>query len=383
MGRTSRWSKIQKTFADHSTSTPIRKTRHDRSAEIVQSNSEDYHIEDSDEENHVQSNTECSRIKSTEHIAATKPTVLRRKRQRSLVPLSISVSSASININRAVDTWNDDSDDSLVPSDDANLTDVSVIRKSTSNRKRSKNITSALNITTPKATPNGLSRIASTEDIKSNNDERSQMNTTIKGRLSTFRHTFNGRPADSAHHPDEIIADSDCDEANSVDANATPKSGRECFFSLSVDESDRATQTAQIDTESTQNSLRLPSQQSPLLARPTARAKKCIKDGMVQQWHRVVNKSRSEHSFWMNDRLADLTEAGERFTVDRIEESYGRVLLHCSNASNERKIICLDSEHRKFATIKVGRTIELLPETAGYQLEDGLVFYPYINKIFY
>lgn len=373
MKRTSSWSAIQKTFGDHSTSTPIKKTKHNKSADKV-AISADYNIEDSDEENCAERDTACARINLTsENVSATNKSLVKRQRHRSK-PLSVSVTNAQP-INTTIATCNDDSDDSLIACEEAHLIDVSV-RRSTNYRKRSK-YTANLNISMPKAAPDGPSKTNTA--TKSNHSEHSLINATLKDRLSTFRKTFNEPSTDL---PDEIIAESDCDE-DSCDAGVTPTNDRKIFFSLSVDPSQRNTQDVQIDAESTQSSLKLPSQPSPLLARPTARAKKCIKDGLVQQWQKVSSKAKSDHSFWMNDRLADLTEAGERLTVDRIEQCYGRTLLHCTNESGEQKIICLDSEHRKFSTIKVGRTIEVVFEMAGYELDDNVMFYPYVNKIFY
>lgn len=364
MKRTSPWNKFHKTFADCSTSTPVKKTKPNRSrVEVQVKDDHDYHIEDSDEENQVQNESNARPIKGTKSITASRAT-FKQRQQRSIKPLMISILNASTNVTTIVTS--EDSND-CVEDDDRNLVDVSH-KETTSYRHRSRFNTSCLNISTGKISSNYPKH-----DSKCNAAEK-HWNNSMKEQLSTFQNVFNGHAHDLPKGSEVIISDSEATESDTDDKSSTN-------FTISADKSDKNTQSVQIDTESTQNSLKLATQISLTLTKTATKTKKFIKNGLADQLHKAANKSKSDHSFWVNDRLASLTEAGEQLKIDKIEPTYGRILLHCINTSNVKKIICLDTENRKFSTLRIGRTIEVFFDTPGYKLEQNLIFYPYVNKI--
>lgn len=365
MKRTSPWNKFHKTFADCSTSTPVKKTKPNRSRTEVQVNDgNQYHIEDSDEENQVQNISTRRSVNGTKSISETRATP---KQRRSMKPLMISILNASKSVTTVVTS--EDSND-CVDDDDSNLVDVAH-KETTSYRIRSRFNTSCLNISTHKVSSN-----SSKHDSNCTATE-TRLNNSIKDQLSTLQNVFYGHGLPKGS--EVIISDSDTAESDTNDKSSSKSS--KFHFTLSVGDSDKTTQCLQIDTESTQNSVKLPTQIPLTFTKSTSKARKFIKNGLADQLHKVANKSKSDHSFWVNDRLAGLTEAGEELKIDKIEQTYGRILLHCINKSNVKKIICLDTENRKFSTLKIGRTIEVFFDTAGYKLEHNLIFYPYVNKI--
>lgn len=381
MKRSNSWKNIQKTFAAYSSSTPVRKPKRIRSVEkVVPLNDDEYHIEDSDEENQAQNTTTNQPVSAKKLHTADVQTPARQKQRRSIKPLSITVLNASTAASDAAVACDEDSNDHLVEDDEANLLDVST-KKTTNYRHRSKASRNSLNISTTKDTTNNRSAAAAYTTTTSNQNEKN-LNDSIKDRLSSFHSVFNGLANKCTNKSDDenIVCESDTDESADADRKTSIPS-RKMSYTISVDPSDRNSPKIQIESESTQSSLKLASQIHSPYMRTTTKSKKCIKDGFVEQLNKITNQSKSDCSFWLNDRLADLIEAGEEVTIDQMEHCYGRILLHCSNASHEKMIICLDAEDRKFSTLKIGRRIEVLLDSAGYQLKENLVFYPYVNKI--
>lgn len=108
-----------------------------------------------------------------------------------------------------------------------------------------------------------------------------------------------------------------------------------------------------------------------------------MKGGLVEQLNKALNKDKSDYSFWMNERKSNLVAAGEKMRIDKMERSYGRILLHCTRAEPTQftYILCIDPAFKRMSSLEIGKTIEIGLDTARYQITSQSYFYPNVTKI--
>lgn len=119
-----------------------------------------------------------------------------------------------------------------------------------------------------------------------------------------------------------------------------------------------------------------PLQQSP-------KRKRIKKGGLVESLQDAINRAKSNLSFWLNERQSDLIKSGEIVCISKIEEQYGRILIHCQFSDNEIRIICLNSNHRILQQLTIGKSIEVEFDPDGYTLDsiENCKIYPNVYKI--
>lgn len=140
--------------------------------------------------------------------------------------------------------------------------------------------------------------------------------------------------------------------------------------------------SGKIEYQSTQSINKSASQVfSSQVNKKLPRPKKCIKNGLVEALNKIISKTKSDQSFWINDRLADLIQPGEKLCIEKISESYGRILIRCSNGINIKKTLCFDPLYKKIPSLQIGKTIEVCFDSEGYELDDNEHFYTQVNKI--
>ena len=172
-----------------------------------------------------------------------------------------------------------------------------------------------------------------------------------------FERTFNSSTIDQKCL-EETIVDSDDDIDEAAKKSHSQCSSKEVF----------------IDTQSSTTSIKWKAAELPMSVAPNLQSPKrnrCKKGGLVEQLRQVVNRSKSELIFWMNERKSELRSPGERVRVLKCETSYGRVLLHCETVNGGEKIICLDPSYRKLNQLEVGKLIEIEFDSNFDYLIDG------------
>lgn len=146
----------------------------------------------------------------------------------------------------------------------------------------------------------------------------------------------------------------------------------------STDASQRPSQVVQtmIDTE---ESITPPIQ--PFLVNnknkfPKKRKVRMVKGGLVERLTKCLSKAKSNLSFWQHHRSAELVKSGTLVDVKRVENTYGRVLIH-TEVNNEATIFSFCSnafEVEKDDIIEVEFDDFQAYETNSY------VLYSYVDK---
>lgn len=373
MKRSSSWKSFQTTFA----STPIStlKKKHTGRKNVNSSKSSvdesfDFHIEDSEDEN-----VPCS----TERRP---PPFKRHRTGKSIKPLMINTSNNSSNTNNTT-TWTSDTDESL--SGEQPLRDVSectVDPKRKKARSKSllfltKNQQNQLNCNKESAIP---------KDVTANN-KKPQFNISKMFNIST---------ASTSKDSDTIIESDSFDEMDSPQKKnqsapkltATPSSSKpsrhltsEIVFSQSTQRSNPL-----IESENSQFSIKF-DQTINSLPKKRAKTRKNVKGGLVERLNKVLSGVKSDFSYWMNERASNLVGPGEKLRIDKMERSYGRILLHCSsiepdkNCDTTTTILCVDPAFKKLPKMQIGNVIEVGFDAPGYANHDGANFYPQMSKI--
>lgn len=116
----------------------------------------------------------------------------------------------------------------------------------------------------------------------------------------------------------------------------------------------------------------------------TQKRLKVTKGGLTDIFQRSIRKSKSDHAFWLNERQLGLAAPGERVLIAKIEQSYGRILVHCEPTDGnggDVKVFFLDPESKKLPFLAVGKIIEVEFNTHEYRLDPHTLCYPHISNI--
>lgn len=364
MKRSSSWKNLQRTFA----STPIIMTKRQKinrqkfeSSKSSLDESNDFQIEDSDEEN-----VPC--VKQTPNRKTLHKTHTQIKRQK-LKPLLVNT---TINTSIADDSVIWSSEESL--DGEPELRDVSECRLNSRPKARSKSL---LFLT-----------VQEQNQVNSSNQQTPLNNkTSIKQQKSNHKNIFNSTITSRTDQSDTII------ESDSLDENDSPKKSTPYMRTEIITRQHSAdivfTQTTNsssnppvIESQSSQFSVKFESP-NPRMQTRRMKSKKQVKGGLVERLNKVLSNNKSEYSFWMNERTTDVIEPGEKMRINRIEQSYGRVLLHCSNLGNSsiESILCVDPSFKKLTMLQLGKIIEVGVDSNGYDVGNGTHFYPNVTKI--
>lgn len=365
MKRSSSWKNLQKTFA----STPInvpKRAKHTRTKVIKNEfirrldDSIDFQIEDSDEENNVSSATPSSTPKQR-HIS-----------RRLVKPLLINTSLNSSIVNNSFAC---DSDESL--SGEPELRDVSELQ-SVPRYCKARN----------------KSLVFLTESAKNqkNSQQPPQINTPkdvtpLKEKTRNLRSTFNSRANNQSRdeNADITVIESDSSNESYSPIKSASISKRKTLSTDIVFTQSSESQNVIIESQSSQFSLKFDSPIQPL---PSKRSKcrKQIKGGLVERLNKVLNHTKSDYSFWMNERTSNLIEPGIKMRINQMESNYGRILLHCSNVSdpideNLVNILCIDPTFKRLPLLQIGKIIEIGIDCCVYATGKNTRFYPQVSKI--
>lgn len=371
MKRSSSWKNLQRTFA----STPItsvKRAKINRKKTTVNSSkssldeSNDFQIEDSDEEN-VPSVQLPPKTPLKTPLKTPKPS----QRPKSK-PLLINTSLNSTTVDDSV-VWS--SEESL--DDEPVLKDVSECRSNPRPKARSKSLLFLQK--------NEQKQLSSTSRQRNPLKNTTPIRQPKANHKSVFNNTTNSRP-----DLNETIIDSD-----SLDENDSPKKSSQKNVQTEIITRQHSadivftqstiTQNSNppvIESESSPFSLQIESPNPHMQTRRTKK-KKYVKGGMAERLLKLLNTQKSEYSYWINERTADVIEPGEKMRINKMELSYGRALLHCSSVenSNIQSILCVDPSFKKLTMLQTGKTIEVGLDSNGYDMRNGTYFYPNVTKI--
>lgn len=352
---------IQKTFAACPTPTPVKRLKrtNKKSENKIQSNCSDiYQIDEySDEENIPHNNKPIEPAKK-------KFKSPRLSNSKKYSPLNITLSKSDKSNSSTI--LSDETDDSI--DDEQELHDVST-SKSINYRKRIKASSKSLTclegkVQYPLTTVNKYNRCTPKNE------------TSIIQDFSNIKKTF-GEKNISEDLIIETASETDTEDESyfrSKSLRIISQKSQQVTCETSASYSNLS---GQIEYQSTQSIIKSASQVNKKLPRP----KKCIKNGLVEALNKIISKTKSDQSFWINDRLADLVQPGEKLCIEKISESYGRILMRCSNGINIKKTLCFDPSNKKIPSLQIGKTIEVCFDSEGYKLDDNEHFYTQVNKI--
>lgn len=356
MNRSNSWKNFRKTFSLQSPSKSTNKQKpfgRKSSASTSKSEKIELHIDDSDEENYS----------LKRHCVVSS---IKKRKPKEILSLNTTINNG--NNSSVLDNsygWNSDTDDSIDCSPE--LHDVSDITKTLPRKKQQRQRYQSLaflSVTkSNQSTP--ISNLGHTPNVIRN-----------KKNWSNIRNAFNCNTCATNLNETIIEAIDSGDETKSPPKKISRKIVENCI----------------IDTPSTQQSIQI---DSPKYFTPKDKKLtklKCIKGGLLEHLEKAISRTKSDYSFWMNERMVDLVEAGEKLRIEKIEQSYGQILLYCTtpsiqsiqqtvNGSSAHKVLCLDTAYKKLSTLQVGKMIEVALESTGYVIENDLCFYPHISKI--
>lgn len=368
MKRSSSWRNLQQTFASTPVNTVKRVKRNRKTVDSLQSNHNqtiNFRIEDSDEENVQHGNTPRSQLKTPKPV---------QSKQKPIKPLLINTTLNS-SILDSSPAFCSDSGESV--DGEQELLDVSEIKSV----KRLKTARSKSLLFLSKIEQNNLN----------SSDERITFEdiTSTKQQKPNHKSVFNNTISSRSENDDTII------ESDSFDEDESPTDSTKNVIVEKITRQHSAdivfTQTTQsssdvIESESTQFSLKIESPNLQLNTMRRTRSKKVVKGGLLERLNKVLNSNKSDYSFWMNERTSNLIEPGDKMRIDKIEKSYGRILLHCCNVdgrvdSNIVNILCIDPSFKKLTMLQVAKTIEVGFDSYRYLIKDNTYFYPHVTKI--
>lgn len=368
MKRSSSWKNLQKTFA----STPIivpKRARNTRT-KVIKTNfirsldeSIDFQIEDSDEEPNVSSATPSS---------TPIQTPLQRHQYRRLAkPLLINT---SLNSSIASNSIAFESDDSLPG--EPELRDVSELQPA---RRQSK------------ARSKSLLFLSTSTKNHRNSENRPPNSTPSKSESPTKQRKCNMKTTHNDKSKYRNRAENAAIESDSSNESGSPKkrtltsNNRKTLSSEIVFTQTSESTNPVIESQSSQFSWKF---DSPIVRLPNKRPKtrKHVKGGLVERLNKVLSSTKSEYSFWMNERTSNLIEPGTKMRIDKMESSYGRVLLYCSNVggqteSNIVNVLCIDPSFKRLPVLQIGKIIEIGLDCCGYAIGNNSSFYPQVSKI--
>lgn len=206
---------------------------------------------------------------------------------------------------------------------------------------------------------------------------------SMKDDLTAIQNVFNGnRMANEQAALGDSIIDTDTD----VEDDAAEQSTRVTHVQLDSQKSIslRPYSEPTIDSVSSFGSFQCPSQTQIEPAHKSQKRPKVMKGGLGDILQRTIRKAKSDHAFWLNERQLMVTAPGERVVVKKIEQSFGRVLVHCGQLDDggdgDVKIFCVDPDSKKLRFLDVGKTIEVEFNTNGYRLDSRTLCFPNVNN---
>lgn len=366
MKRSSSWRNLQRTFASTPIST-VKRAKNNRNVDNSRRSHDgnvNLQIEDSDEEN-------VNRVKRSVRVQQKTPKPVQTKSKPKSRPLLINTSLNSSKLQCSY-VLNSDTDESV--DDEPVLNDVADSMSYKCQKKaRSKSL-----LFVSKSEQNQLNASNQRNDGTPDKQQKSH-------HKPVFGNTFSSRPENNK----TVI------ESDSFDENESPIKSSE---HLRVETITRQHSADIIFTQSNENSnpvieSEFSSQFSPKFESPIfrnhgkrLRGKKQVKGGLVEQLNKLLKSDKSEYSYWMNERTSDLIESGEKMRINRMEQSYGRILLYCSsvdgkNVSSIVNILCVDPSFKRLAMLQTGKTIEVCLDSNGYSIGNNTFFYPKVMKI--
>lgn len=217
---------------------------------------------------------------------------------------------------------------------------------------------------------------------------------TGKNHLHKFQNSFDGTVSslNEKRQLENSILDSD-GETNDVPDGLDISKKKNCkqrkinelnIFSNTVVGQSAVNTEYLIDTESSIHSNQIPLSMKentlPAVSLiPPARSssrRRVKKGGLVEYFRKTVKRSKSDFSFWLNERESALVPPGEKVEINRVEHTYGRILIHCTSQKDGKiKIICLDPGNKKVSQLNVGRTIEIDLDTTNYYSIDNKTYF--------
>lgn len=141
-----------------------------------------------------------------------------------------------------------------------------------------------------------------------------------------------------------------------------------------------------IDTQSSGRTIPVASQQliDATVPRVPAKRPKYKKGSLMERLHNSLNNTKSDLSFWINERQSNMIKSGEMVRIESIDRTYGRALVYCRCENGETRILCLSPSHRKLASMQVDQTIEVeFADAHPYKIEDRLTAFTGVNKIMF
>lgn len=398
MKRSSSWKNLQKTFASTPNTTKKRPkyTRSKVTKENVKQQkigeSIDIQIEDSDEENAPNDTT------SVTATAAKTPVTPFQRIRRMPKPLLINTSLNSSTVNDSVPfACKSDSDESVCG--EPELRDVSELCKSDERRCKARSkrlLLLAQHKKTPTHTENRTNCRITSSNVRSipqqNQTNDTMTKTTTTDSIVGVSDDDAGTTIQSDSSSNEVDSPEKCSSKSSIKMHRTNAgTSNDIVFTQSASENSI---NPVIETQSSQFSLKIIG--SPTIPLPRSKRPKCrkhIKGGLVEQLNKTISRTKSEYSFWMNERTNELIAAGRKMRIDKIQCCYGRMLLHCveinaeidpDTESETRKfveIVCIGPTFKKTHELQVGKIIEIDSDCNAISVTNNSMFYPHVSKI--
>lgn len=207
--------------------------------------------------------------------------------------------------------------------------------------------------------------------------------------LMNIRNALNGsRVTKEQAVLEDSIIDTDTDDEDEADRQrihatmtAVPL---DVHLSSSRSNLERLNSEPIIDSVSSFGSIQYKSQTQNAPAHKSQKRLKVTKGGLTDALQRSIRKSKSDHAFWLNERQSILAPPGERVLIEKIDQSYGCILVQCvpvDDNGDDVKIFCLNPESKKLPFLAIGKTIEVEFNTNGYRLDARTMCYPNVNNI--
>lgn len=110
---------------------------------------------------------------------------------------------------------------------------------------------------------------------------------------------------------------------------------------------------------------------------PKKRRVRMVKGGMVERLKKCLSQAKSNVLFWHHHRSAELIAPGTLVNVNRVEKTYGRILIH-AKVDDKETIFCFCSRSLE---IQEGDAIEVQFDIDRCYETDTHVLYSYVDKV--
>lgn len=241
------------------------------------------------------------------------------------------------------------------------------------------------------ASGNDSKKIVNTNCLRKQNESNFSLFGAKQNDLNVIRNVFNGtRVANEQMALEDSIIDTDTEDDDDDGTTQRPAHVTTIAMPLNVMHLNamktEPSSEPIIDSASSFGSFQCQSQQTQIpLIQKTQKRQKVMRGGLADMLQRSIRKSKSNYAFWQNERQSTLAAPGERVLIEKIERSYGRILVHCTqlddNGSGDVKIFCLDPESKKLPFLSIGKTIEVEFDINGYRLDSHTLCYSNVNNI--